>query len=247
MFKTSRFRGGVAAVAVALLLGAAAVRDAAAGFIFTSQTRSVTGSLSGALGAVGPQTITAPPAPDFSVFDGTVNLTHPTYGGSAFAHQRSELLPLAITVAGQTGASRPAMVGTGIASASSSTSVSFNLVDAATEVTLSASGTCFNNLSTPFHSIRLTGPTGTTPYLVDWNSFNSAGFPATSGSRSTALTLGPGTYTFSVGMSSYNDSHMSHGVSNFNVALAIPEPASLMSPLGVSGLALSRRRRRRRD
>jgi hypothetical protein len=232
-------------VAAAALLGAPA--GAPAGFIFTAQDRSVSGELGGNLGHVGPQTITAPPAPNFSVFDATVSLTDPNYGGGASAHQRSTLLADAITLTGETGASRPAMVGTGWANASSNTNVNFDLVNSATEVTLVASGTVHNFGSIPNDYIRLTGPGPT--FLVNWGSFNSTTlFPGVSGSRATTLTLGPGSYQLSVRMDAANDARSSHGASNFNVALTIPEPAGVavvvLAMAAATTTTLRRRRRR---
>jgi hypothetical protein len=239
MSTISRLYGAV--VALAVLFGTSTA--ASAGFIFTAQNRFVTGQLGGALGSAGPQTFTAS---DFGLFDAATSLTIPTYGGAANQHQRSELLPLAITVAGDTLCILPAMVGTGSAFTRSYTSVGFDLTDTATEVTLSASGTASSG-GIPIHEIKLIGPAPATTPIVYWDAFGSE-FPAVSGSRSTSLTLSPGSYQFIVDMQSSSSAFPTnnHSVPNFNVALAIPEPGSVVGA-GLFALttALMTRRRRR--
>ena len=226
-------RGGL--IAIALLLTHS---TAHAAFNFVSQNRSVTGTLSGFYGS-DTDTITAPN--NFNVFDATTDPEVPPYGGTARQHQRSELLPHLIDVTGGASVFRPAMVGTGQATAQTTTSVTFNILTA-TQVLLYAEGSVSNGLGIPSRSITLTGP-GTS---ISWNAFNSSGlFPAVSGSRSTTATLAPGSYTFGASFySSNNQIENTTSVSNFHVYLQeVPEPSMLAVPLAALTL-LGRKRSR---
>ena len=218
-------------VAVALLLAAS---HASAAFNFTSQNRFVTGTLSGSLGGAGPQTITSP---GFGIFDATTNLTVPTYGGAANQYQHSELLPNAILVNGDADIFRPAEVGTGSASCRSLTDVTFDVTES-TAATFAASGVAFSG-GIPFHSIKLTGPSTN----VSWDQFGS-GFPVTTGSKSTDLTLAPGSYRLIVDLQSFNSniSSNNHGVFDWNVSLTVPEPGCL-ALLAIAPALVMRRRR----
>jgi hypothetical protein len=224
-------RGGV--IALVLLLAAP---SAGATFNYTAQTRSVTGTLSGFYGS----DTESLSAPNFALFDATTSPAVPPYGGTAQQHQRSELLPSLIDVEGGASVFRPAMVGTGQATAQTTTSVTFNILTT-TEVLLYAEGSVSNGLGIPSRSISLSGP-GTS---ISWTAFNSPGlFPAVAGFRSTTATLGPGTYTFGASFySSNNQIENTTSVPSFHVYLQeVPEPASLAVVLAAA-VPLMRRRR----
>lgn len=229
-----------ALISFAVLFGTASA--ASAGFIFTAQERYVTGELGGNLGHAGPQKFSAT---DFGLFDRTTSLTIPTYGGGASASQRSQLLSDAITVAGQLGTGRPAMVGTGWASAASYTSVSFDL-PTTTDVTLSASGRV-SGFSMLGRRIYLTQPGSAS--IASWDDQGSGGlFPAGNISRSGNFTLPAGSYQLLVSMSSYDSAiaGSSYGTPEFNVALTIPEPGGASVVVFALAAAAAGRTRRRR-
>ena len=231
-------RGAV--VAVAVLVGTSTA--ASAGFIFTAQERYVTGEIGGALGHAGPQTFTAT---DFGLFDAAVSLTVPTYGGGAIARQRSQLLSDVISVTGTSDTNRPAMVGTGWASARSCTSVKFDVSDA-TDVTLLATGSDYGS-GIAFHEIKLArlGTSGALiGYVAYWDAFGTEGlFPSSGAGRSGSFTLTPGSYQLMADMQSYvHATDSADGVPNFNVSLAIPEPDGVSVALLALAAGLTRRR-----
>lgn len=133
-----RQTANVIAISIVLFASSTAQAD----FNYTGQTRWVYGELSGALAPTISQTINAPN--NFNLFDATTSLTHPTYGGLANQHQRSELLPGSISITGDILAAPPSEVGTGIAETETYTSVTFSL-STATDVALAASGTVFGH------------------------------------------------------------------------------------------------------
>jgi hypothetical protein len=237
-------RGFVRSAVVTVAVWFVTSTAASAGFIFTAQERYVTGEVGGALGHAGPQTFTAT---DFGLFDAATSLTVPTYGGSANQRQRSQLLSDVITVSGGAGVYRPGMVGTGWANARSYTSVRFD-IDEPTEVTLTASGSDFVG-GIPIHEIRLLRTAPTMAYVSYWDALGDADglfAAANGGSRAGSFTLIPGSYQFVVDMQSYDTAiaGQSHGVPNFNVSLAIPEPGGALVGAGVFALAARPTRRR---
>ena len=218
----------------ATLLGIFFCATASAAFNFVTQTRSVWGSCGGYFGSDS-ETITSP---GFGLFDATTSVTVPTYGGGANQHQHSELLSDKILYSGSASVYRPAMVGTGIAEATTSIDVTFH-ISTATQIALEASGNAFGFGTAP-QTISLTGPATN----INWSIFDSGLFPAVSGSRSTTALLQPGDYRFRSGFYSTNTNYPSNnfGISSFNITLSeVPEPGCLALLAIVPTLAIRRR------
>ena len=220
------------------------ISSAQAGFSYTSATRTVTANASTATSSGGTQTFTAT---NFLPFNQTASSVDSVNNGFAHQNQNSQLLPSEIDVAGTFSGQRPALAGSGSASGQTTANISFSVsttTDFALDAIISLNDG-INNIPQGPRIVSLTGPSGT---LVSWP-INLIYSPAPwTGSRSTTLTLAPGSYTLLVDLHSFiaglpGPTLVPTTVPNYNVSLKqVPEPAAMLTLLAATPLLASRRR-----
>lgn len=238
--------------AMVLIAVTACAQAARADFIYTSQSRSVSGFTHG---QSGDQTTTLSSS-NFNPWDMTANQTEST-GGFGKQHQNSSLLPNLISIKGDFSGNPPAFVGTGYATGSTTATIAFNLAttqDITLDVTASIGdtwagvsgsqvGTRTVTLTGPNTNISVTGMSKFTPELFP-------GYVGWPGTTHVAATLGPGSYTLAMILNSKVGPNGLGGgqpnywrVSSYDIELAaIPEPGTL-ALIALAAPLLMRRRR----
>ena len=223
----------------AICLGGASLlclasQASAASLTYTAQTRTISASASD-VGASDGQTDSAP---DFNLFDAAVSASAGASGASA--SQRSELLPLGVTMTGRVSGfdGQPGNAGSGSGLGSSTLMATFSL-DEPAPYTFNLDITQPGNTFGPAggYSTSLTGPGGTV---------FSASLPGGGGGTfDSAGLLQSGSYVLSVRFSNGGQgTGTSGGRNDYSAVLAIPEPAT--ATLAGLGLVLAAARRRRR-
>jgi hypothetical protein len=211
----------------------------AAPFLYTLQNRSVTAHTHGPAGD--PSQFLS--ASDFALFDKTASVTDALGAGFANQHQKSTLLPDAISVVGDFAGVQPAFAGTGTATGNAHADITFT-ISASTDVTLSVTGGVTDpNGTAGNRQVSLTGP-GTN---ISLPMALPLIFGAGAVNKSQQATLGPGTYELLVDLFSAHGfgSNISQ-VNSFDVELTVPEPASVaISVMAIAGAASALGRRRR--